>query len=314
MSDYFPKGSTYPWVPRLREKDSDAWGVLPDERAWGVLDGWESKPRLKDVGKTKKIISPALVDSTIPVPDLLQTPDIWSTCTLAGIRLPGHCTLKPSRERKIDVKAAGGTDGASTTDKGYSPAKLTIEWKFYFLYPVGPKPSKQFAMFVRAMKVLEPLAAKKDRPPISIEHPVATIRQIRRVQITKIDGPTIDDQKVHTVIIDLIEWKPPSPTKGAGAGAISKEVSDAFIRLGLEVGKVALDSAKMRSKADPYAKARKVVDALFDPPLSRAESAEDALRAKRVAAREGPDSSEAALARKASREAWDSFEPPGYRK
>jgi len=321
LSFFKDKDSTYPWVPRLRDKEPDtAWGVLGEERAWGVLDSdWAKKPRLKDVGRSKKVISPVLVDSVIPVPDLLQAPDIWSTCTLAGICLPGFCTLKFSRERKIDVKAGGGTDGASTTDKGYSPAKVTITWKFYYLFPSGPTPGDQFAAFVSAMKVLEPLAAKKERPPISIEHPVATIRQCHRVQITKIDGPEIDDQKVHTVTIDCIEWKPPAPTKGAG-GAISKDVSDAFIRLGLDVGKVALDSAKMRSKKSVGALLDSVT--LFDPPSKEearakrtAERAEDELRAKRVADRASPDSSEAALARKAAGEDWDSLlsKPPRLR-
>ena len=300
MTDFF-KGTGIPgFDPSVKRKSE------PTERAWGVLDGWASKPRLSDVGKTKAIISPVVVDSVLPVPDCLAASEVWSTASIGGVPLIGFCSLKVSRERKIDIKAGGGTDGASTTDKGYSPAKITITWCFYFNWNGGPTLGQQFAAFVKALNILEPLAGKKDRPPLSISHPIATVRKIKLIQISKIDGPEIDNQKMHTVTIDCVEWKPPTPTKGTGK--LSKEALSAFIRLGVETGKIALESAKSRSRSDKLTK----ITSLFDPePMT----ASDISRAKRIADRSSsdPDVSGKSLESKASAEEWDSYVPPKRR-
>lgn len=146
------------------------------------------------------------------VPWLDDAPELWNTCELGGITLPGLCKVDVSLSQEVDVKKPKGKHGATLTRQGYNPAKVKVRVRVW--------EAEQFDELQVAIANVWPasLTRKKNAPtmkvdgPISIEHPKTRLWGIRGVTILGIEDNNGDRGDVYEVTFDCIEFYPSPKT------------------------------------------------------------------------------------------------------
>ena len=142
------------------------------------------------------------------VPYWESDPDVWDTCLLGQIELPGVARVDVKRGLDIDKKKAKGKDRARLTIQGRRPADVTITVRL-----LG---QESFGAMVDILPRLEP---KPDAKPESdcwdIAHPVAAMRGVQSVMIEEIEGPQLVDG-ILEVKIKCVEFNPPPKPKLGG--------------------------------------------------------------------------------------------------
>lgn len=130
----------------------------------------------------------------------------WDTCKIDGILIE-NVTVEVVKERDIDVKKSPGADGATFSDKGYEPAKVTIkvkitsrdEWN-YWCGTVLPR--------------IDPQKLGGLTRPMEFISPEANSKNISVIYIRKITGDTPTASKGKTETIEAVHWVPkPKPAK-----------------------------------------------------------------------------------------------------
>lgn len=147
------------------------------------------------------------------VPYWESDPDVWDTCLLGQIELPGVARVDVKRGLDIDKKKAKGKDRARLTIQGRRPADVTITVRL-----LG---QESFGAMVDILPRLEP---KPDAKPESdcwdIAHPVAAMRGVQSVMIEEIEGPQLVDG-ILEVKIKCVEFNPPpKPQLMKGGGGV----------------------------------------------------------------------------------------------
>ena len=130
----------------------------------------------------------------------------WDTCQLGDIILPGHASVSVSVSRKLDVKSAPGSDGATITDKGYDPARITIK---LVMWLAGHKDQLK-----KALVYLHPRKKGKTRTAFEIHHAATNILGIKKVYVEKISG-LAPGSIVGTkeITLQCVEWTAQSDQK-----------------------------------------------------------------------------------------------------
>lgn len=129
----------------------------------------------------------------------------WNTAFLGGLQVPGGVEIKGKTGRKIDVKPAPGTDGATVTDQGFDPAKPVLNVTLWT--PL------QYRTWLQLMAQYNPRpgkSAQKPTAPITLDHDPSNDLGINVVMITGVsileDGPVVGT-KVGT--IEMVQWVKP---------------------------------------------------------------------------------------------------------
>lgn len=155
------------------------------------------------------------------VPHWDTDPDVWDTLTLGAVTLPGVSRLTIARELKIDEKDAKGKNAAKLTVQGVKNASGTIKNVI--------STTEELVALQAALAQLEPKAGKGEPVPFDVVHPVATLRGLVSVLVTKVSGPELVDG-LMTTTLDWKQFEVPAkpavaPGKGgggAGGGAYAK--------------------------------------------------------------------------------------------
>jgi hypothetical protein len=161
--------------------------------------------------------TPAKIDATPP----WGASDLDDQMTLAGVILPGLVRYEGEIGRKLDVKNAKGSDGATITDDGSDPETLEFmllmwnedQWKRYFS---------------EALPLINPNSTKGKLTPVDVAHPVLAAHGIKRVYVEKMTLPKPGKiPQTKEVTIRLRGWRPEpvnpksksnTPDKSAGSG------------------------------------------------------------------------------------------------
>lgn len=113
-------------------------------------------------------------------------PDSYDRVILGGITLPGVCSVEGLKvASRWDIKEAPGTDGATNTYKGYTPAALTVRVRLWT--------EEHWSLWQTALAKLRPRPGKATPTAFDITHPATAAWGIRSVIITEIEGPTPGD-------------------------------------------------------------------------------------------------------------------------
>ena len=144
---------------------------------------------------------------TVPWPD--EAPELWNTCELGGIELPGIAKVDVHPSQEVDVKKPKGRHGATVTRHGYNPAKVKIR--------VRCTDAAQFADLQVVIANVWPasLARKKNAQPaqvdgpIPISHPKAQLWGITGVTILSIDDTSGERGDIYELTFDCLEYYPP---------------------------------------------------------------------------------------------------------
>lgn len=143
----------------------------------------------------------------MPVPHWDDAPDVWDTLVLGAVTMPGVSRFDITRELKIDEKDAKGKQGAKLTVQGVKNAEGTITNQVATV--------EELAALEEALKTLEPKAGKGDPVPFDVVHPIATLRGLQSVLITKVSGPKLE----AGIMTTTLSWKQfDAPKKPATAG------------------------------------------------------------------------------------------------
>lgn len=147
------------------------------------------------------------------VPHWDTDPDVWDTVTLGAVTLPGVSRLTIARELKVDEKDAKGRNAAKLTVQGVKNASGSIKNTVATV--------AELEALQAALAALEPKAGKGEPVPFDIVHPVATLRGLVSVLVTKVTGPEL----VAGLMTTTLDWRqfdvPPKPTSttlGTGRG------------------------------------------------------------------------------------------------
>jgi hypothetical protein len=102
--------------------------------------------------------------------------------SLSGSALPGICKVDVEKARKLDIKQNAGSHGATITDQGYKPAKVTITQTIW-------SPT-QWANLQALWTALEPIPGTSyAAPSVTITHPAAQLHGVDSIIIEEITGP-----------------------------------------------------------------------------------------------------------------------------
>lgn len=147
------------------------------------------------------------------MPDPIDDAELYNYVVLGGMRSPGVVTLS-GHDRKIDwdIKAATGQAGATMTRKGNSPIEFTAS--FYLVRDVGLGVDDIFEWSDFADKIRSTIAGKTPKA-LDIYHPDLAANGVKSVVMKALSGAKYDRKGGVTYDVQLIEYFPPKPARGA---------------------------------------------------------------------------------------------------
>lgn len=178
---------------------------------------WPGDPGGGNGGDGGGLTTPTKIDAVPP----WGLSDLDDQMTLAGVVLPGLVRYEGEIGRKLDVKNAKGSDGATITDDGSDPETLEFQllmwredqWKVYC---------------TQVVPLINPNTTKGKLSPVDVAHPILALHGIKRVYIEKMTLPKPGKiPQTKEVTIRMRGWRPEpvnpkskssTPDKSAGGG------------------------------------------------------------------------------------------------
>ena len=161
----------------------------------------------------------------MPIPHWYDPDSGWDQLYLGTVAMPGVWKVECSVSYAVDVKKGKGLAGATMTDEGYEPAKVTMMGRFL--------PS-HLGDWAEAVRALSPRQRSKQRPPLKVRHPNAQIHGVENVYLLGIGSVEID-RGIGSVKVDAIEWFP-APKKVKKAIKPKKVTPTSFEEQGAKTG------------------------------------------------------------------------------
>ena len=143
----------------------------------------------------------------------------WEKVSLGGFELPGLVDVGGSKSRKVDIKEVKGSDGATITDNGYEPAKVTIDLRI--------RTPEELATWELVFRVIDPRRKGATSEPWSIAHPAVNMIGITSIFVQTIDVPKLSNG-VLSIKLQCVEWFPGPKKQRAGAGKSTGSIASQF--------------------------------------------------------------------------------------
>lgn len=184
-------------------------------------------------------------------------PELWDTVVLGGKESPGLAAVTVSRANKSDEKKAKGESGSTKEYSGADTAKVNVSIKY-----ITAAEHEEFLKEI--LPVIEPNPEKKKVEAISISHPVATARSVKKITVDKVDGPNKSGDGIWEWTIEATEFRQPStknatgtfkggPPKSNGCRDLAAHYEE-MLRLSIHHGRLAQEAKEKLANA---------VDALY---------------------------------------------------
>ncbi len=126
-------------------------------------------------------------------------PASWDVASLGGHVLPGLARIDGLElSSKWDVKEAAGTDGATETYQGYTPAPFQLVLRIW--------ERAQWERWLSIAPKLRPRPGKETPLPLDIVHPDLAVWNISRAILRKVKPKKIPD--FYEVSMELTEYFP----------------------------------------------------------------------------------------------------------
>lgn len=135
------------------------------------------------------------------IPHWDEAPELYDTCTLAGLTLPGIVKIAGSMTRKLDKKNAKGADGATITDDGANAAEIELALVMWT--------AAHWEAYQAMVPLINPLAQKGKLSPVDIVHPVLALHGVKSVYVEDVSLPQAGSiPQTREVKIKVVEWRP----------------------------------------------------------------------------------------------------------
>jgi hypothetical protein len=136
-------------------------------------------------------------------------PTSWDTVVIGGVTLPGLARIEGLElASKWDVKEAPGSDGATETYQGYTPAAFQIVLRMW--------ERDQWLAFLKLATRFRPRPGKNTPDPVDVVHPELAVWGISRAIVRKLKPKKSTD--FYDVAFDMLEYFP-QPKKSVTATA-----------------------------------------------------------------------------------------------
>ncbi len=153
-------------------------------------------------------VSGIAIPSTNPIDD----EELYNQLELGPLESPGKLTLSGhDREIEWDVKTGSGTSGGTTTRKGMKPQEFTAT--FYLVKDEG-QGIDDFEAWDEFAALLFSTISGKTPKALDIYHPDLARNDIKSVVLKSMGGMVHDGKGGATVVVKLLEYKPPKPAGG----------------------------------------------------------------------------------------------------
>jgi hypothetical protein len=143
------------------------------------------------------IAGPASVpfwDDTLLTLEMGAEVSAWDQVLIAGLALPGLCTVRSKKHKRIDIQKKKGTDTARMVFTGYDPGEIVVSVRIWT--------KAQLAQLQQIIPVIRPKTDGKSLKALDIYHPSLALVGI------------------HSVVVDTIDTLEPTPVKGIWQMAI----------------------------------------------------------------------------------------------
>lgn len=141
----------------------------------------------------------------MPQPDWIEAPAAWNTPVLGPVTLPGVWRVTTQKGRDVDFKKSPEQDGGTDTDKGSTPAKVTLQ---------GTLNASHWALWQQVAPQIDPNRPGAAAAPLEIRHPGPNARGIRNVRVLDISVGAPTAKGGISITIQCREWFPaPKPAK-----------------------------------------------------------------------------------------------------
>lgn len=125
----------------------------------------------------------------------------WDRLYLGGVAMPGAWKVEADCERDIEVKKSKGSDGANTTDHGYTPASITLVGTLWT--------AKQWVALQKVLPNLHPRQKGGPRHPVVAVHPALAVMNISTIYVKRMGAPSVGDRGECEFRIECVEWNKP---------------------------------------------------------------------------------------------------------
>lgn len=151
-------------------------------------------------------------------PNPIDDPELFDVVELGGVESPGVCKIS-GHDTKVnwDVKEGSGQSGATTTLKSIPPREITLT-----IYMADDEDFDDWPAF--RDEVTSTISGPKPKAK-DVYHPDLASQGITSVCQGSMGGIVHDGKGGRTVVIKLLEYKPPKPKSGTPAGSSSKKPS-----------------------------------------------------------------------------------------
>ena len=149
-------------------------------------------------------------------PWFLTDPDSWDTVVFGGVKLPGLCKIDGLKvSQRWDIREAPGTDGATETHKGYTPASFSVVVTIW--------EDEHWATLQAAIAKIRPRPGKSPPGAFDVVHPKLALYGIKSAIVTDISGPDgPDEQGFGTLTIACREYFAQPKKNATGTANTSK--------------------------------------------------------------------------------------------
>lgn len=147
--------------------------------------------------------------------------DLYNAITLGGVRSPGKVTIT-GHDRKVnwDVKAGAGQSGATTTLKDIPPAEVTLT---FYLVRDDATGVDDFSLWPDFDKLIRSTISGAKPKALDAYHPDLATNDIKSLVMSSIGGAVHDGKGGQTIVVKMLEYKPPKPKTGSPNGSSSKK-------------------------------------------------------------------------------------------
>lgn len=157
-------------------------------------------------------------------PNPIDNEDLYESIVLAGKRSPGRVTLS-GHDRKTgwDIKKGTAQSGASMTRSSEDPVEFTAT---FYLVKDEAQGIDDFAEWDAFQDLIDSTVSGADPKALDVYHPDLARNGIKSVVKGTVGGMVHDGMGGATVVVKLVEYKPPKKAGGAPLGSKTSDRND----------------------------------------------------------------------------------------
>ncbi len=129
-------------------------------------------------------------------------PKLWQVLRINDWDAPGVAQVECTIGRKLDDKSAGGSDGGTITDKGYTLAPVRVTLKIWT--------AQHWADMQDLLDKLQARRNLAQRDPVSMFHPAIACLGVEKVVLKDMGSPRPSSTPgAYEVTFNFLEYNPP---------------------------------------------------------------------------------------------------------